>query len=137
VKFFEKTNIRETRIIEIAPLVDIVFQLLLFFLLTATFVKSPTLEINLPRASLEATTPRQREVIIVIDKRGQLKYQKKEISQDKLKAILKRKFSSHPETMILLQADKNTRHGKVVEIMDLAKEIGFSRLGIAIEPKEK
>jgi biopolymer transport protein ExbD len=126
---------RVQAVIDITPLVDCVFQLLIFFLLTATFVKNPNFDINLPEASSKLTSNVKEDIRVVILKDGKLKYDNEVINKNQLKEILQEKFKADATSIVLIQADKETMHGKVVEIMDMAKSAGFSRLGIAVEIK--
>jgi biopolymer transport protein ExbD len=121
--------------LEVTPLVDIVFLLLIFFLLTATYVKNPNLDINLPKASLNQVTSRDRDITIAITKKGELRYNNQEISPQKLEGILRAEYAEKSESIIVIRADEGSRHGKVVEVMDMAKRVGFGRLAIATRAK--
>jgi biopolymer transport protein ExbD len=123
-------------VIELAPLVDIVFQLLIFFLLTATFVKNPNFDIDLPEASSKLTSNVKEDIRVVILKDGSMKYNNELLNDNQLKEILQEKHEDDPSSIVLIQADKETRHGDVVKVMDIAKKVGFSRLGIAVEIKQ-
>ena len=120
-------------VLEITPLVDVVFLLLIFFLLTATFVRNPNIPINLPQASVQQASPTKRDVMVGITAEGELRYEGRPVSLDQLRAEMRHLFAREPEAMVLIQADRRARHGKVVQVMDLAKQVGFERLGIAIE----
>ena len=133
MSFIPEKSRRADIVIEITPLVDIVFQLLIFFLLTATFVVNPNMEINLPKASIEQLSTKQREFTIEINNEGRIKHERKDVNMDQLKRLLERHHAGNPDTMILIRADRESRHGRVVEVMDLAKQVGFSHLGIAVE----
>jgi biopolymer transport protein ExbD len=130
----DKKN-RGTVVLEITPLVDIVFLLLIFFLLTATYVKNPHLDINLPKASLNQASSHKKDIEIVIREDGELRYDNKNVSLDQLEGIMRAEYSENDETIVIVRADKDARHGKVVDVMDLAKRIGFNKLAIAIEAK--
>jgi biopolymer transport protein ExbD len=119
-------------VLELTPLVDVIFQLLIFFLLTATFVKNPNFEINLPKASSKLTTNVKKDLTVVVTKDGRYKYESEEVDEDDLEQIFKKEFEANPGAIILIRADTDSRHGKVVEVMDLAKKVGFTRLGIAV-----
>jgi biopolymer transport protein ExbD len=71
----------------------------------------------------------------VILKTGKIKYDNKVVNKNQLKEILLERFKSDPTSIVLIQADKDTVHGNVVDIMGMAKDAGFSRLGIAVEIK--
>ncbi len=133
----KKTAVRRSEeAINITPVVDIVFQLLIFFLLTVTYVKNPNFDIKLPEASSKLTSNVKEDIRIIILKNGTIKYNNEPINTNQLKEILQEKFKESPGSIVLIQADTDTRHGKVVEVMDMAKIVGFSRLGIAVEIKK-
>jgi biopolymer transport protein ExbD len=130
----DKKN-RGTVVLEVTPLVDIVFLLLIFFLLTATYVKNPHLDINLPKASLNQVSSHKKDLEIVIREDGELRYDNRNVSLDQLEGIMRAEYSENDETIVIVRADKDARHGKVVDVMDLAKRIGFNKLAIAIQAK--
>ncbi len=117
--------------LEVTPLVDIVFLLLIFFLLTATYVKNPNLDIQLPKASINQATGDDIDVAVVITTDGELRYGNEEVSLEKLEGILRAEFSQNETAVVVIRADDGSRHGRVVEVMDLAKKVGFGRLAIA------
>jgi biopolymer transport protein ExbD len=135
MNFRRERGSRVIAALEVTPLVDIVFLLLIFFLLTATYVKNPNLDINLPKASLNQVTSRDRDITIAITKKGELRYNNQEISPQKLEGILRAEYAEKSESIIVIRADEGARHGKVVEVMDMAKRVGFGRLAIATRAK--
>jgi len=124
---------KRTVALEITPLVDVVFLLLIFFLLTATYVKNPNLDISLPKASLSQVTSHNKDIAIAIKKDGEVRYENQEVSLDRLEGILAAAFSENQDAIVVIRADRDAKHGRVVEVMDLAKKIGFSKLAIAIQ----
>lgn len=124
---------KRTVALEITPLVDVVFLLLIFFLLTATYVKNPNLDISLPKASLSQVTSHNKDIAIAIKKDGEVQYENQEVSLDRLEGILAAAFSENQDAIVVIRADRDAKHGRVVEVMDLAKKIGFSKLAIAIQ----
>ncbi len=123
--------------LEVTPLVDIVFLLLIFFLLTATYVKNPNLDINLPKASIDQVTSHKKDITIAIKEGGDLRYDNRDVKFDKLEGILAARFAEDTELVVVIRADKGSRHGRVVEVMDLAKKVGFAKLAIAIQARSK
>jgi biopolymer transport protein ExbD len=121
--------------LEITPLVDVVFLLLIFFLLTATYVKNPNLDINLPKASINQVTSQRQDVTIAINGKGELRYDGQEVSIGKLEGILRAEYAEKEDTIVVINADKTAKHGRVVEVMDLAKKVGFGKLAIAVQSK--
>jgi biopolymer transport protein ExbD len=66
---------------------------------------------------------------------GEIRYEGKAVNLAQLQREMSRVHTTSPEAMVLIQADRESRHGRVVEVMDLAKQVGFERIGIAIEAK--
>lgn len=120
-------------VLEVTPLVDVVFLLLIFFLLTATFVRNPNIPIRLPQASVNQVTPQKRDFKVGITTEGEISYNGKNVTIARLRREMAKVHTENPESMVLIQADRQSRHGRVVEVMDMAKQVGFERIGIAIE----
>ena len=135
MQFREDKKSKGTVVLEVTPLVDIVFLLLIFFLLTATYVKNPNLDISLPNASINQVTSHKKEIAIAIKTNGELRYENEEVSVDRLEGILRAEYAESQESIVIIRADKKSHHGRVVEVMDLAKKVGFSKLAIAIQAK--
>ena len=124
---------RELPDINVTSLVDIIFNLLIFFMLTTSFSDSAGLEIELPEASAAEVTPTNRDMPISILEDGSLILGGESVDMDQLEGDLKRQKEKHPKGMVLLQADKGVPHGRVVEVVNLVKKVGIKRLGIATQ----
>jgi biopolymer transport protein ExbD len=122
-------------VLDLTPLIDCIFQLLIFFLLTASFITTPNLNVELPKASAQAAASESRDAMVVITREGKLQYEKKVITADQLMGVLKALHKERPDARILIQADRKAYHGIVVKVMDIAKSIGFKRLGVAIQKR--
>ena len=124
---------RAVATLEVTPLVDVVFLLLIFFLLTATYVKNPNIDIDLPKASSQELFPKNKDVTIAVKKDGTVKVDRDTLSMKELETYLKKQLKkSGKDAVVIVKADKGARHGKVVSIMDMAKRVGYSRLAIAV-----
>jgi biopolymer transport protein ExbD len=121
--------------LEVTPLVDVVFLLLIFFLLTATYVKNPNLDIELPKASVDQTTSHKRDIVVAITADGEIRFDNQVVDLDKLEGVLRAQFAEENEAVVVVRADEGSKHGRVVEVMDLAKRIGFTKLAIATRAK--
>lgn len=120
--------------LELTPLIDMVFQLLIFFLLTTTFavnVRQGGLQVDLPRAKSAQIPSLSRQVVIAILKDGRMVVGGKTVSDEQLRDKLKQVAKQNPQTMVVVQADKTVAHGHVVHAMDLAANLGLKRLAIA------
>jgi biopolymer transport protein ExbD len=134
---FSKVKEEEPRL-GITPLIDIVFLLLIFFMLTSHFHVASGLPIRLPKIAQKAYDSEQHKIILVIDRHGRIYYKGKKIDLKKLDAELRRTVEKEGRVHLLLEADKEVKHGRVVQIMDHAKKAGVSSIIIAAqwEPKE-
>jgi biopolymer transport protein ExbD len=126
---------RPTVVLDLTPLIDCIFQLLIFFLLTASFITTPNLGVELPKASAKASTTQQRDLIVVVTRKGEIQYEGANLSQAALMQRLQKVFKERPNSRVLIQADRKAYHGNVVKVMDVAKTIGFRRLGVAIQSR--
>lgn len=123
--------------IDITPLVDMVFLLLIFFMLSTTFIVTPGIKVNLPRSSAEKVTQEKQEVQVVITEDNKVFVDGMPLDMGELEQRLMGVARQDPETLIIIKADAKALHGTVVEVMDIAKESGLNRLAIATQPKER
>ena len=126
-----------TRGMNLTPMIDVVFQLLIFFMVTAVFAITPGLDIKLPEAE-ESENPEKENLFIVIDQDGSMKLNHKSVTFANLKQeIMEKRKLLDNTTIIIIQADEKAFHGQVVKVMDIAKQAGIVDLGVATEPKER
>ena len=114
--------------IDIAPLIDIVFQLLIFFMLTSSFVIQPGIKVNLPKA-LTSEVVKLENVEILVTSENVAYLNGGVVNAQELKVILK--ISGKKGQTILIKADKRASLGRVVEIWDLARDMGVTQINIA------
>jgi biopolymer transport protein ExbD len=117
------------------PLIDVVLVLIVFFLMTTTFVLTPGIKVDLPpgRALQRAS---DSDAIVVITQDGTIYYQNERVDLQTLQMTLGQAQHQHPGLRLVIQADKSAQHGRVVEVMDMAKGMGIERLAIATAPKK-
>lgn len=131
-----KRAVREELAINITPLIDVVFLLLIFFMVTTTFSKETRLLVNLPEANAQATEsePASIEVIVAVD--GSYTINGKALVNTQLGTLLRGlELVSGGDTNlpVLLLADAEARHQSVVTAMDAIGQAGFTRLNIATQ----
>lgn len=128
MEFEERKKIRMH--LDIAPLIDIVFLLLIFFMLTAHFIVQPGIEITLPTA--KAAEPREAEdIIISITKENEIFLNDKWIDISELKDSLEEKLELSSKKTVILKADEKINLGLAVKIMDIAKQANAKELVIS------
>ena len=119
--------------VQMSPLIDVVFLLLIFFLITTTFVTNPGISVDLPKASTQEVPSESNSIIVALTVEGMLVHEGHALSRAELKTVFERALAERPTATVIIQADEEVTHGRVVDIMDLAKTSGFDDLAIATE----
>jgi biopolymer transport protein ExbD len=119
--------------IGMAPLVDVVFLLLIFFMLTTSFVQ-PSLKLSLPAASNKAQGPRP-QVIVTVDHKGELWVNYDRVDLETLEAKLTGQMTELGVRDVVLRADRKTPLERFVTIMDRARRAGADNVFIAHAPE--
>lgn len=121
--------------LDITPLVDTVFNLMIFFALSMNFIANPGMRINLPESSSASPIRERKNVEIIITMEGKLYLNDEEIKD--IYGQLKKMFASGNYDGVVVKADRYTPHGRVVEVLDAAREAGFTKLAVATGVKKK
>ena len=117
--------------INVVPLVDIMLVLLIIFMLTASFISTPSVPVNVPKAySSNPTAPASQALVLNV--RGEIFYRDRRIEREQLSARLQEEAALNPELRIVLSADASVPHGKVVEILDLARRAGVVKIALGV-----
>lgn len=119
---------RET-LVDLTPLIDIVFQLLIFFLLTATFQDTPSFKVKLPKAKNTDVSQESKAVVVTLGAEGTYEVDGKVVDARELEMRLC--VAAQGESSgVSIKADESTPHKYVVEVMGLAKTCGLEKLNI-------
>ena len=121
----KKTNVG----INIAPLVDVIFLLVIFFAVSTTFLETAGLELELPTSSSTADRE-QRTLIVGLSADGKLYFDDEELTHDQLSQRLAAAIGESQQKAVVLQADTHAEHGSVVKLMDLIQAAGATGLTI-------
>ena len=125
---------KEPADINLTPLIDVVFLLLIFFMVSTTFDRDSELSIELPAASAEAQAPRPDAIEVAIDVTGRYYVNGRQLLNTQSKTLRQALATAAGEIEsppIIISADAKTPHQAVVQIMDAARELGFVRLTFA------
>jgi biopolymer transport protein ExbD len=120
--------------VDLTPLIDIIFQLVLFFMVSTTFISAPGFKVDLPRASSDMMVREQDDLQIWMTDEGGIFVDREPVDFEGLIQILEAKARVDPSTLVVIKADMEVGHGRVVTLMDLARTAGLNRLAIATDP---
>ena len=129
-----KLDRRDDIDLNLTPLIDVVFLLLIFFMVSTTFEKQSKLKVELPEASAAAVKQEAEAVVIGIDAKGRFYINDRQLVNTQLKTLkiaLTKTVDDNKETPLILRADAQTPHQSVVTAMDAAAQLGLTRLSIA------
>lgn len=114
-------------IINITSLIDVLFLLLIFFMVTSTFLEHPGMKLELPSAE-SAEAARVDELVLFIGAGGEIVFDDKSVPIDSLEILLAGVVPLVEDKTLVLKADKTVQHGTVVRVMDIAKRVGLKKL---------
>ena len=127
--------------INITPLTDIFLVLLIIFMVTSSVMVADAgragVKVNLPRGATKEITSGKNDVTVAVTSDGKMVVDGKEISVDTLRATFEEAHKRDAETQVVVQADEQTHHGRVVAVMELAKAAGLRKLAIATRRASK
>ncbi len=126
---------RETIALELTPMIDIIFQLLIFFMLGSTFLY-PAIELALPKSTSALGEPSVQEVILSIDKNGNYYINNSVVDYNSLKTKIADELSHAENKGIYFQADASLDYQKVLDAIRLAGEAGASKFNFIYEETE-
>lgn len=115
--------------LDMAPLIDVVFQLLIFFMLSSSFL-NPSLDLKLPQAAKSGEIPRD-SIIVSVDKQGSIFVNHTQVQMEELRPHIENLLKGTPKTAVQLQADENMPYRTFVGIMDRTRQAGASQINIA------
>ena len=123
--------------IDIAPFMDTVFNLLIFFALSLNFISTPGIRVNLPKSTAQEIVRKEKDLRIVITSDNQLYLNENPVHRNDLSRHLAEAAQSNDKIQVLIQADEQIAHGTVVWVMDQARTAGLHQLAIITRPKSE
>lgn len=123
--------------IQIVPLIDVIFFILVFFMLFTTFRTQPAgLNLELPKAATsDKQSPSQVTISIAAD--GRMFLGDRQVNSSALKKEISQSLKKRPDLFVVIRADKNTRYDYVVQAMDDVRQVGGYRFGLAVRPRDQ
>ncbi len=121
---------KQTLELNIAPLIDMVFILLIFFLVTTSFVRETGVDITRPTATT-AVTAAPNTILIGVSKDGTIHLDRRTIDVRAVRANVERAIAENPDAAVVIVADKDSTTGRMIEVMDACKLAGADPVSIA------
>ena len=122
----------ETEEINLTPMLDVVFIMLIFFIVTTSFVKESGLDVSRP----EAATAERKErgnILVAISQNDQVWIDRRQVDVRAIRANIERLHAENPQGSVVIQADENSRTGLLVQVMDAARLAGVENVSLAAE----
>ena len=130
-----RRTVKKARI-EIIPMIDTIFFLLVFFMIsTLSMARYSGVPVNLPKAAT-GQQPATESAAVTMTPDGKIFIDKQEVPRENIRALLQERLAVNPELLILINADERVEHGRVVDLMDDARQAGVTKMAIAVKPKD-
>jgi biopolymer transport protein ExbD len=120
----------EEQEINITPMLDVVFIMLIFFIVTASFVKEAGIDVNKPEGAT-AQAKEKANILIAIDAEGAIWIDRRQVDPRAVRANIERLHAENPQGTVVIQADEDARTGTLVQVMDAARLAGVYDVAIA------
>lgn len=121
--------------INVTPLVDVVLVLLVILMVTASYIVSKTIAMELPKAATGETTP-NRTLVVNIDSTGKLFLEDKPVSETELRSTAREAHTKDPEARAVIAADGRVAHSQVVHVLDLLRQEQITKFAINVRPED-
>ncbi|HWP23073.1 MAG TPA: biopolymer transporter ExbD [Candidatus Binatia bacterium] len=122
--------------IEIVPMIDTIFFLLVFFMISSlSMTRFKGMPVNLPKAASGQQAPAQ-SAAITVSRDHQIFLDRQAVDPTSLGKLLREKIDKNAELLVVINADDGVEHGRVVEVMDIARGANVAKMAIAVKPKE-
>ncbi len=118
--------------VNLTPMLDVVFIMLIFFIVTASFVKEAGIDVNRPAA---ATAERKEKgnILVAISENNQIWIDRRQVDPRALRANIERMHAENPNGAVVIQADEESKNKLLVQVMDAARQVGVKNVSIAAE----
>jgi biopolymer transport protein ExbD len=122
----------EEAAIDLTPMLDVVFIMLIFFIVTTSFVKEAGIDVNRPKAAKAQQKP-TATIFVAVRANGEIWLDKRAVDVERVGATIEKLLAESPTDTVIVQADKEAKHGVVVSVMDQIKLAGIEKISIAAE----
>lgn len=127
-----RNNQEEEKVADLTPMLDVVFIMLIFFIVTATFIKETGVEVDRPD-TMTAEAKKTVSLLVGVGLDSSIWIDKKKVDVRNVRPLMERLHAENPKGGLVIQADAESKIEKVLAIMDAARNLGISQVAIASE----
>ena len=131
-QFANQQQAEEESEINITPMLDVVFIMLIFFIVTATFVKEAGIDVNRPDAAT-AVKQEKANILIAISANDTIWIDRRQIDIRSVRPNIERLHAENPQGTVVIQADKDSRTNTLIQVMDASRQAGVYNVAIAAQ----
>ncbi len=128
---------RDSYLVDMTPLIDVVFLMLIFFMVSTSFDVATQLHLELPESHAKPSEEKPRQLTVAIDAQGRLFVQGEPVRDEDLRRRILNVTHGDRRMPVVLRADADARHKRVVLVMDVLQQLGLTRVGIATMPSKQ
>ena len=121
--------------ISMTPMIDVVFLLLIFFMVTSTYIQTSSLNVDLPKAQTSDTSDQQNNTLVIYQN-GSIEWNGSPVQWSELTSLFQNLKAENPDASIVIQGDQDVPYQSVVQAMDAARVSGIERLSLATVVKK-
>lgn len=118
--------------VDITPMLDVVFIMLIFFIVTATFIKESGIDVDKPEAAT-AMVQEKASILVAIDANDQVWINRRQVDIRSVRSIIERLHAENPKGTVVIQADRESRNNTLVQVMDASRRAGVYDIALAAE----
>ena len=129
------SGLAEEADVDLTPMLDVVFIMLIFFIVTASFVKEAGIDVSRPPAAT-AERKERGNILVAITANDQIWIDRRQVDPRSIRPNLERLHAENPQGSVVIQADKDSKNGLLVQVMDAARLAGVYNVSIAAQETE-
>ncbi|AGH43639.1 ExbD/TolR family protein [Paraglaciecola psychrophila] len=129
---FQNLMDEEEATIDMTPMLDVVFIMLIFFIVTASFVKEAGIDVNRPEAATAVKKDRAN-ILVAISEKGEIWINKRKVDVRAVQANIERLYAENPQGTVVIQADRKATTDVLIKVMDASRAAGIEDVSIAAQ----
>jgi biopolymer transport protein ExbD len=131
-RFSNVNNTEDEADIDITPMLDVVFIMLIFFIVTSTFIKESGIDVNRPQAAT-AVKKAKANILIAINENNEIWIDRRQVDIRSVRPNIERLHAENPQGSVVIQADKESKTDTLIQVMDASRQAGVYNVSIAAQ----